>query len=39
MPKKIDKATKKILESISQELNGKKDIVDKIIEDAEERRN
>tara|TARA_B100000003_G_scaffold159304_1_gene144966 strand:- start:12022 stop:13146 length:1125 start_codon:yes stop_codon:yes gene_type:complete len=39
MPKKIDKATKKVLESISQELNGKKNIVDKIIEDAEERRN
>ena len=39
MPKKIDKATKKTLETIRDSLNGSKDIIDKIIHDAEDRRN
>ena len=39
MPKKIDKATKKTLETIRDSLNGSKDIIDKIIDDAEDRRN
>ena len=39
MPRKIDKATKKTLETIRDSLNGSKDIIDKIIDDAEDRRN
>ena len=38
MPKKLDKATRKALEGLRESLNGKVDIVDKIIEDAENRR-
>ena len=38
MPKKLDKATRKVLEGLRENLNGKDDIVDKIIEDAEDRR-
>ncbi len=38
MPKKLDKATRKVLEGLRDSLNGKDDIVDKIIEDAQNRR-
>ena len=38
MPKKFDKATRKVLEGLRESLNGKDDIVDKILEDAENRR-
>ena len=39
MPTKLDKGTKKTLETLRDSLNGKKDIIDKIIEDADDRRN
>lgn len=38
MPKKFDKATKKSLEQLRENLNGKGDIVDRVIDDAESRR-
>tara|TARA_B110000495_G_C22387089_1_gene249286 strand:- start:51 stop:479 length:429 start_codon:yes stop_codon:yes gene_type:complete len=38
MPKKFDKGTKKSLDELRSKLNGSGDIVDKIIEDADERR-
>ena len=39
MPTKLDKSTKRELENLRDSLNGKSDIIDKIIDDAEERRN
>ena len=39
MPKKFDKGTKKALESLRLNLDGKTDIMDKIIADAKDRRN
>ena len=38
MPKKLDKGTKKTLETLRDSLNGGRDIIDKIVEDAEDRR-
>ena len=38
LPKKFDKATKKSLEQLRDVLSGKMEIVDRIIEDASERR-
>jgi hypothetical protein len=38
MPKKFDKATKKSLEQLREGLCGKSDVIDRIIDDAEERR-
>ena len=39
MPNKFDKGTKKVLESIRDNLDGKTDLIDKIISDANDRRN
>ena len=39
MPNKFDKGTKKVLESIRDNLDGKTDLIDKIISDAKDRRN
>jgi hypothetical protein len=39
MPKKFDKGTKKALEDLRLNLDGKTDIMDKIIGDAKDRRN
>ena len=38
MPKKFDKATKKSLEQLREGLSGKSDVIDRIIDDAEDRR-
>lgn len=38
MPKKFDKATRKSLEQLRGSLSGTKDVVDRIIDDASERR-
>ena len=38
MPKKFDKATKKSLDQLRENLAGAGDIIDRIIDDAEERR-
>ncbi|RJV01699.1 MAG: molecular chaperone DnaJ [Candidatus Poseidoniales archaeon] len=39
MPKKFDKSVKKSLEEIREQLSGASDIIDRILDDAEERRN
>jgi len=38
MPKKFDKATKKSLDELRERLSGTDDIIDRIIDDAEDRR-
>ena len=38
MPKKFDKATKKSLDQLRNSLSGSKDVIDRIIDDASERR-
>ena len=38
MPKKLDKATKKSLDQLRNSLSGTKDVIDRIIDDASERR-
>ena len=38
MPKKFNKATKKSLESLRNELSGDRETLDRVIDDAEERR-
>jgi molecular chaperone DnaJ len=38
MPRKFDKGTRKSLEELRQNLDGKTDLMDKIIADAKERR-
>jgi len=38
MPKKFDKATKKSLDELREKLSGTDDIIDRIIDDAEDRR-
>ncbi len=39
MPKKFDKSVKKSLEEIREQLSGASDVIDRILDDAEERRN
>ena len=39
MPKKFDKSTKKSLDALRNSLSGSGDIIDRVIDDAEERRN
>ncbi|MDC0556246.1 DnaJ domain-containing protein [Candidatus Poseidoniaceae archaeon] len=39
MPKKFDKGTKKVLEGLRMNLDGKTEMMDKIIADAKDRRN
>jgi len=38
MPKKFDKSTKKSLEQLRESLTGNGDLIDRVIEDADERR-
>ena len=38
MPKKFDKSTKKSLEQLRESLSGNGDLIDRVIDDAEERR-
>ena len=38
MPKKFDKSTKKSLEELRESLSGNGDLIDRVIDDAEERR-
>ena len=39
MPKKFDKGTKRALEDLRQNLDGRTEMMDKIIADAKDRRN
>ena len=39
MPKKFDKSVKKSLEEIREQLSGASDVIDRILDDAEDRRN
>ena len=39
IPTKFDKSTKKSLDALRNSLSGSGDIIDRVIDDAEERRN